>query len=63
MRLPGNLPTSSVMKKVSDSKRWREYVDKNNMFFRFMPGDEYEKFLREQDAFYTTIYKMLGVLK
>jgi tripartite-type tricarboxylate transporter receptor subunit TctC len=51
------------MQKVAATKAWREYADKNCMLVKFMGGDDYKKFLDEEDANYTAIFKMLGVLK
>lgn len=53
----------SVMRKVVATKAWKDYVHENSMLPKFMAGDEYQKFLLDEDRDYTAIYKMLGAIK
>jgi putative tricarboxylic transport membrane protein len=53
----------SVMQKVAADKAWKKYADDNCMLVKFLGGDDYKKFLEEEEVNYTAIFKMLGVLK
>ena len=52
----------NMMKQVTDSKEWKDYVDKNMMTLVFMGGDEYSKFLDEEWKMYTDVYTKMGIL-
>ena len=52
-----------LMKKVTESKGWKEYADKNMMTVKFLGGSDYSKFLKDEEKMYTEIYTGMGVLK
>lgn len=52
-----------MIKKVSESKEWKEYVDKNLMTSSVKLGDEFGKYLTDTHNKLKEIYKEMGVLK
>ncbi len=54
---------SNLMKKVTESKEWAEYVDKNLMTLKYLDGPGYGKMLADDEADYTAAFKSMGILK
>ena len=51
-----------MMRKITQSKQWKEYADKNMMTVKFMGGADYAKFLKEERESLTAILKSIGKL-
>jgi tripartite-type tricarboxylate transporter receptor subunit TctC len=50
------------MRKITQSKQWAEYAQKNMMTVKFMGGAEYTKYLAEERVKLTETLKALGKL-
>jgi putative tricarboxylic transport membrane protein len=51
-----------MMRKITESKGWAEYADKNMMTVKFLGGADYAKYLADERAQLTTTLKALGKL-
>ncbi len=51
-----------LMRKVTHSKGWAEYADKNMMTVKFLGGADYAKFLAEERAKLTAVLQSMGKL-
>lgn len=51
-----------LMRKVTHSKGWAEYADKNMMTVKFLGGADYAKFLADERANLTAVLKSMGKL-
>jgi putative tricarboxylic transport membrane protein len=51
-----------MMRKITESKGWAEYADKNMMRVKFLGGEDYAKYLAEERATLTETLKALGKL-
>ncbi|HEX2555015.1 MAG TPA: tripartite tricarboxylate transporter substrate-binding protein [Microvirga sp.] len=64
--LPGNVPADAVafysdlLKKVSETPEWKEYIEKTSQTGRFMAGDELKKFIAEDDAKNRKVFEKEG---
>ena len=52
-----------LMKKITQSKGWAEYANKNMMTIQFTGGSDYAKYLAEERAKITNILKSMGKIK
>jgi putative tricarboxylic transport membrane protein len=66
---PAEIPVSAknslsdMFEKLSESRQWKEYVDKEGSDPGFLPADEWKKFLEEETAFRGKMFKRLGIVK
>ena len=51
-----------MMRKITFSKGWAEYADKNMMTVKFLGGADYAKYLAEERAKLTVTLKSIGKL-
>ncbi len=51
-----------MMRKVTESKGWAEYAEKNMMQVKFLGGEDYAKYLTEERAKLTEVLKAAGKL-
>jgi putative tricarboxylic transport membrane protein len=51
-----------MMKKITESKQWHEYADKNMMTVKFLGGADYAKYLEKERADLTALLKSIGKL-
>lgn len=51
-----------MMKKITESKQWKEYADKNMMTVKFLGGADYAKYLAQERADLTALLKSIGKL-
>jgi len=51
-----------MMRKITESKAWAEYADKNMMTIKFLGGADYGKYLADERAKLTDNLKALGKL-
>lgn len=51
-----------MMRKITESKQWKEYADKNMMTVKFLGGADYAKYLAEERENLTKILKSIGKL-
>ena len=51
-----------MMRKITESKGWAEYADKNMMTVKFLGGADYAKYLAEERAQLEKNLKALGKL-
>ncbi len=51
-----------MMKKITESRQWKEYADKNMMTVKFLGGADYAKYLAEERENLTTLLKSIGKL-
>jgi putative tricarboxylic transport membrane protein len=49
--------------KLVKSKEWKEILEKQDWTDLYLPGDEYAKYLKEQDATVATTLKSIGLVK
>lgn len=54
---------SGLMKKVTETKEWKEYVDKNMMTLKYLDGPGYKKSIEDDIKAYTEVFKAMGALK
>jgi len=52
----------NMMKKITESKGWKEYADKNLMTVRFLGGADYAKYLAKEREDLTALLKSIGKL-
>jgi putative tricarboxylic transport membrane protein len=52
----------NVMKKITESKQWKEYADKNMMTVKFLGGADYAKYLAKEREDLTALLKSIGKL-
>jgi putative tricarboxylic transport membrane protein len=52
----------NMMKKITESKGWKEYADKNLMTVRFLGGADYAKYLAQEREDLTKLLKSIGKL-
>jgi len=53
----------NLMKKVTESKGWKEYTDKNMMTVKFTGGAEYGKYLAEERDRLKEVFTAMGLIK
>ena len=51
-----------MMRKITESRQWAEYADKNMMTVKFLGGAEYAKYLAQERADLTALLKSIGKL-
>ncbi|HEX2827049.1 MAG TPA: tripartite tricarboxylate transporter substrate binding protein [Burkholderiales bacterium] len=51
-----------MMKKITQSKQWAEYADKNMMTVKFLGGADYAKYLADERETLTALLKSIGKL-
>lgn len=51
-----------MMSKITQSKQWKEYADKNMMTVKFLGGADYAKYLAQERADLTALLKSIGKL-
>jgi putative tricarboxylic transport membrane protein len=51
-----------MMKKITESKQWKEYADKNMMTVKFLGGADYAKYLAQERTDLTALLKSIGKL-
>ncbi|MGZ5125866.1 MAG: Bug family tripartite tricarboxylate transporter substrate binding protein [Burkholderiales bacterium] len=51
-----------MMKKITESKQWKEYADKNMMTVKFLGGADYAKYLDKERDDLTALLKSIGKL-
>jgi putative tricarboxylic transport membrane protein len=51
-----------MMKKVTQSKEWKEYADKNMMTVKFLGGKDYASYLEKERTDLTALLKSIGKL-
>ena len=51
-----------MMRKITQSKQWAEYANKNMMTVKFLGGADYAKYLTEERAQLTAVLKSIGKL-
>ena len=52
----------NMMKKITESKGWKEYADKNMMTVKFLGGADYAKYLAKEREDLTALLKSIGKL-
>ena len=64
--LPGKVPQEAVafysdlMKKVSETPEWKEYIERTSQTSRFLTGDELKRFIAEDDAKNRKVFEKEG---
>jgi len=51
-----------MMKKITESKQWKEYADKNMMTIKFLGGADYANYLKKEREDLTALLKSIGKL-
>ena len=54
---------ADMMKKVTQSKIWKDYADQNSMTIKYLGPDEYRKWLADETEKLIKIFKSMGVIK
>lgn len=52
----------NMMKKITESKQWKEYADKNLMTIKFLGGEDYAQYLAKEREDLTKLLKSIGKL-
>ena len=52
----------NMMKKITESKGWKEYADKNLMTVRFLGGADYVQYLAKEREDLAALLKSIGKL-
>jgi putative tricarboxylic transport membrane protein len=52
----------SMMKKITESKQWKDYADKNLMTVKFLGGADYAKYLAQEREDLAALLKSIGKL-
>jgi putative tricarboxylic transport membrane protein len=66
---PGNIPDdaknslSGIFAKLSQSRQWKEYVDKQGTESAYLPADEYKKWFVSETAKWDHLMRKGGILK
>jgi tripartite-type tricarboxylate transporter receptor subunit TctC len=64
--LPGKVPQEAVafysdlMKKVSETPEWKEYIERTSQTSRFLTGDELKRFIADDDAKNRKVFEKEG---
>jgi putative tricarboxylic transport membrane protein len=64
--LPGAVPPESVafyadlLKKVSETPEWKEYIERTSQTSRFLSGDDFKRFIAEDNAKNSKVFEREG---
>jgi putative tricarboxylic transport membrane protein len=64
--LPGSVPPEAVafytdlLKKVSETPEWKEYIERTSQTSRFLAGDELKRFIADDDAKNSKVFQREG---
>ncbi len=64
--LPGGVPADAeafytdLLKKVSETPEWKEYIERTSQTGRFLTGDEFKRFVAEDDAKNRKVFEKEG---
>jgi tripartite-type tricarboxylate transporter receptor subunit TctC len=64
--LPANVPADAVayytdlLKKVSETPEWKEYIERTSQTARFLSGEDLKKFVAEDDAKNRKVFEKEG---